>query len=623
MRNLLGIKKSNNLWSSLPVSYRGAIVIAIPAICLVATLGAWVWSLQARATINRQIDRQQRIVVQTNNLLVSLIDAETGVRGYNVSREERYLDPYKKAIYDIHPRLARLEQNLRTDPQQLQRLEEIKQLVKEQNDVLKQTIALVEKRGGDDVHSTQELALLDRGKKVMDSIRQLLATLEAKEQSLLEINQQHFDEVGTLTISIQWVAAFASAISYVGAVYLFDRLAMELQERERQLKESKTVIEAIATNIIDGVATMTRDGNIETFNRAASEMFGYEPAEIIGRDWSVLLVEPTLVEREKIVQSQVWRERLRQSERIWQKMGYRKTGEHFPIEISISRMDIDNRWLVIIRDVSERLEAISRLTKLSAILTKTNIALQKQNQELDKFAYVASHDLKAPLRAIASLSEWIEEDLEGQLPEENQHQMQLLRGRVHRLEALINGLLTYSRVGRMNAPVRLVDVMQLLQEIIDSLQLPRGFIVEIEMKMPVFETKKELLQQVFVQLIENAIAHNDRPEAHIQISVRDRDRFYEFALADDGPGISPQFHERIFVIFQTLFPRDVKESTGIGLALVKKIVELQGGQVWLKAQEGAGATFYFTWPKSSLIHEELPAIDEHLTTNSQIFSYKQ
>ena len=237
------------------------------------------------------------------------------------------------------------------------------------------------------------------------------------------------------------------------------------------------------------------------------------------------------------------------------------------------------------------------LTHVNTILAQTTAVLKIRNDELNQFAYVVSHDLKAPLRAIASLSEWIEEDLKDQLPEENQHQMRLLRGRVHRMEALINGLLEYSRVGRTQTPSLMVNVNALLLEVIDSLAPPETFTIEIESGMPTLMTKRIPLQQVFTNLIGNAIKHHTRSDGHVKISVKDQGQYYEFAVSDDGPGIAPEYHDKVFVIFQTLEARDRKESTGVGLAIVKKIVETETGKITIKSQVGNGSTFRFTWPK--------------------------
>jgi PAS domain S-box-containing protein len=239
------------------------------------------------------------------------------------------------------------------------------------------------------------------------------------------------------------------------------------------------------------------------------------------------------------------------------------------------------------------------LTRLNTILAQTTALLQKRNQELDQFAYVASHDLKAPLRAISSLSAWIEEDLAELLPEENRHQMNLLRGRVQRMEALINGLLEYSRVGRINTEASIVNVGTLLKDVIDSLDPPSTFTIEVEPGMPTLLTKRIPLQQVFANLISNAIKHHKRPDGHVKISIQDQGKYYEFAVTDDGPGIAPEYHNKVFVIFQTLEARDRQENTGIGLAIVKKIVETEGGAIVLESQIGAGSTFRFTWLKSA------------------------
>ena len=242
-------------------------------------------------------------------------------------------------------------------------------------------------------------------------------------------------------------------------------------------------------------------------------------------------------------------------------------------------------------------ERAKQLEWVNSELIKITSLLKKRNQELDHFAYVTSHDLKAPLRAIANLATWLSEDLEGQIPEENQQQLSLMQSRVKRMDGLIQGLLEYSRVGRKNTLVKTVNVGDLVQEAIDSLSPPPEFEILVPSKMPTLETEALLLQQVFSNLISNAIKYHHLGKGKIVISVEDKDEFYEFSVSDDGPGIAPQYHDRIFTIFQTLEARDTIESTGIGLSIVKKIVEGQGGTIRVESELGEGATFYFTWCK--------------------------
>ena len=242
-------------------------------------------------------------------------------------------------------------------------------------------------------------------------------------------------------------------------------------------------------------------------------------------------------------------------------------------------------------------EKAQELGWLNQELLTTTSLLKKRNQELDRFAYVTSHDLKAPLRAISNLATWLSEDLEGQIPEENQQQLELMQSRVKRMDGLIQGLLNYSRIGKKNTPVEIVDVRNLIEEVINLLSIPSGFEIVLPDNFPIFKTETILLQQVFSNLIDNGIKYHPEGKGRITLSVEEHDNYYRFGVSDDGLGIDPQYHDRIFTIFQTLQARDSIESTGIGLSIVKKIVENQGGKIWVKSQLGQGSTFYFTWLK--------------------------
>jgi signal transduction histidine kinase len=222
-------------------------------------------------------------------------------------------------------------------------------------------------------------------------------------------------------------------------------------------------------------------------------------------------------------------------------------------------------------------------------------ALEQRNQELDSFVYIVSHDLKAPLRSIANLSEWIEEDLEGSLSVSNQQQMELLRSRVYKMQATIDGLLDYARIGRVDETIESVAVAELLAEVIESIAPPSTFTIDLPPDLPTLSTRRLSLFQVLANLIANGIKHHDRPDGSIQISCQDRGNCYEFAIADDGPGIAPEHHDRMFKIFQAVNPQNRSDSTGIGLAIVKKIIEAEGGTIWLESELGQGTTFYFTW----------------------------
>ncbi|NJM78324.1 MAG: response regulator [Acaryochloridaceae cyanobacterium RU_4_10] len=275
------------------------------------------------------------------------------------------------------------------------------------------------------------------------------------------------------------------------------------------------------------------------------------------------------------------------------------------------------RGLIIDITESKKAEAslrsyADRLTHLTTVLTQTNLTLEKRNQELDQFAYVTSHDLKAPLRAINNLSHWLEEDLQDKLTDEARHHIDLLQGRIYRMENMIDGLLQYARVGRLKMESETVDVEELLKEAIASLAPPPEFAIEIGLGMPTLFTVRILLEQVFTNLIGNAIKHH-HAQGTVRITAQNKGDFHEFAVSDDGPGIAPQYHEKVFALFQTLLPRDTHESTGIGLSLVKKIVENEKGTITLESQEEKGTTIRFTWP-SGIVSQPDTAKDVMMST---------
>lgn len=223
---------------------------------------------------------------------------------------------------------------------------------------------------------------------------------------------------------------------------------------------------------------------------------------------------------------------------------------------------------------------------------------ERRAEDLEQFAYVTSHDLKAPLRGIANLAEWIGDDLQEKLEPESREQLRLLRDRVQRMHALIEGLLEYSRVGRTEGSYSKVDSRELLDEIIDSLSPPPSFRIEIQDEMPVFRTDRLQLGQVFSNLISNSLKHYRGSKGKIKVTCKDLEDRYQFEVLDNGPGIAREYHDKIFKMFQVLEASDYGSNTGIGLALVKKIVQEQGGTITLKSKVGKGARFRFTWLKN-------------------------
>lgn len=273
-----------------------------------------------------------------------------------------------------------------------------------------------------------------------------------------------------------------------------------------------------------------------------------------------------------------------------------RDGRRVPVSVSSRLMrdrdgePVGSVW--VLRDITLKRMADER----QAQMTKEIAAA---NQELTDFAHVVSHDLKAPLRAIESLARWLMDDYQDKLDEKRREQLALLVGRVDRMRRLIDGILQYSRAGRLRSKPTEVNLAELLPALIESLAPPSHIRVTVEGTLPIVFGERIRLEQVFQNLISNAIKYCDKPQGEVRIGCIEvpGEDCWRFYVADNGPGIDENDFDRVFQLFQTLRPRDGADSTGVGLAVVKKIVEASGGRVWLKSRVNYGTTFFFTYPK--------------------------
>lgn len=340
----------------------------------------------------------------------------------------------------------------------------------------------------------------------------------------------------------------------------------------------------------DAMLVIGADGRVLLANPAAERLFGYSQDEFGG-----LSVEDLMPRRFRAAHGDkradyAGRPEYRRMGSGLELYGLRKDGGEFATDISISPVE-NGHVLATVYDVSSR-------KRLEEEQKRMIHELENVNEELKNFAYVVSHDLKAPLRAIGSLADWIAADQHDRLDAEGQEHLRLLIQRVRRLDALIDGVLRYSRIGRAHEAASAIDLNELARDVIDSLAPPPEVTVSVAADLPTIRAEKTGMQQVLQNLLSNAIRYLDKPEGRIGINCAEQADCWQFSVADNGPGIEPRHFERIFQLFQTLHPRDRVESTGVGLSIVKKIVEQNGGRVWLESSPGQGSTFYFTVPKT-------------------------
>lgn len=269
----------------------------------------------------------------------------------------------------------------------------------------------------------------------------------------------------------------------------------------------------------------------------------------------------------------------------------RQDGVEVPVEISVNAIDLDGRrmLLVAISDISVR-------HKMQLDREIQRRELERSNRDLEAFTYIASHDLKAPLRGITHLAEWIADDIEATASPKTLDHLKTLVGRTIRLQGLLDGLLDYSRAGRDPAQFEDLNVAALVADIVALTPPPPGFTVTCAPPMPTIRSSPTPLRVVLDNLIGNAFKHHDKRIGKVTVSMQLHQGIAEFRVSDDGPGISRQFHDRVFGIFRTLASRDVLESSGVGLAIVKKMIEVHGGQIRIEsAPPVRGTSFVFTW----------------------------
>ena len=221
--------------------------------------------------------------------------------------------------------------------------------------------------------------------------------------------------------------------------------------------------------------------------------------------------------------------------------------------------------------------------------------LESSNEGLQEYAHIVSHDLKSPLRSISALASWLEEDFGDKLGPAGLSQLNVMQDKIASMDQLITGILRYSSIGSEKARFEICPTLELIQQLKATIYWPEQIALRFNGTMPSIKADKTQLQQLFQNLLSNAISHMDKPKGQIEIGYNDLGDLHEFSVKDNGIGIPKAYKEKIFEIFETL--ESGKGSSGIGLSIVKKIVQLHGGTIWVKSEYGAGATFYFTIKK--------------------------
>ena len=388
------------------------------------------------------------------------------------------------------------------------------------------------------------------------------------------------------------ILIISAQISYLesGKNIVIERITQSRNELRVKNKELRK-LSIVASKADNAISIINSKGSIEWVNDGFVRLTGYSFDDVVDKNLMSLFQgkdsDQAVFEAEK-------KAILDKHNFSAEVLKYHKNGTKFWTQVTMTPIDTEEeketKFIFIESDITTRKVAEQ---KMKAYLQ----SLEKSNAELDKFAYVVSHDLKAPLRAIGNLTGCIEEDFSDTLPADALNHFNTIKNRVSRMEGLINGILDYAKANKNSGNTESFKSDDLVKETIELIGVPENAVINIRAGMPSIQAEKIKLQQVFMNILSNAIKYNDKTDIQVEVGAEDNGNDWMFYVKDNGPGIEPRFHDKVFIIFQTLNARDEVESRGVGLAIVKKIIEDEGGHISIDSDLGKGAKFIFTWPK--------------------------
>jgi PAS domain S-box-containing protein len=524
-----------------------------------------------------------------DRLLDRVLDAETGQRGYLLTGRDRYLEPYNQAAPAVLALLARLNELLAPAPE----LTQLSQQVNEKMAELRQTIELRKQQGA---VPAMEVVLSDRGKDTMDRIRALCSQLGRQQQTRRTAVRA---EALVITRTSMLVTALGSL--FLLALLIAGDLAIGrvTVARERALEDARTARESLQTTLIsigDGVIATDTKGRIVFANPVAQKILRSSEAQLIGRNLEEafrIVNEDTRARVESPV-AKVLREGVIAG-LANHTILIARDGTEIPIDDSgapiCGKDGTVHGAVLVFRDISER-------RRSEAALESANLKLTRANEDLQRFAFIASHDLQEPLRMITTYSQLLARGRAGELGEEARGFVDNVVEAARRMRELLSDLLAYTELGSDSTqPAEIIDLNLMVQNATDNLKVAiqeSGAVVDCD-PLPEIRAHAAHMISLLQNLIGNAIKYRGEQPPRIRIFVERRDDGLRFGVADNGIGIDPPYHAQIFEVFKRLHVKKAP-GTGVGLAICQRIAQRYRGRIWVESRVGEGATFYFTLP---------------------------
>lgn len=570
-----------------------AFCVAFAALALVGSFTYY--DYQGLIDRDRWVVHTYQVLGQLDQIFDSISEMESGGRGYQLTGRREYLEPYQSGLDSIGTRIDELHRLVADNPAQTLN---IAQLRTEVNRAIANLHDRIEARRSGGLAAVLPLVGIE-GKEDMDQMRFTIAAMRKRENALRDKRTQESEQSSTRTRNNFLLLAGLGMVLLGGFYVVIRHDLAERRRKDEALRKSDVRFRSMMESAPDAMMICDEAGHIQTVNTQAERLFGYPRTELLTHSLDTLLRE-----RDRTDELPDESSGAQGRDRAFQDLqavgaqydGLRKNGETFPLDLSRSPLEVGDEHLVInaVRDRTEQQKAEDSLRRYS-------LDLARSNAELERFAYVASHDLQEPLRMVSSYTQLLSRRYKGKLDPAADEFITYAVDGATRMQRLINDLLALSRIGTQAKPSEPVDTDAVLQRVVSDLQQvieAAGATVVSPQPLPTVLADGTQIGQLFQNLVGNAMKFRGQEPTRVDITAVpiEDGKSWQFSFQDNGIGIEPQYFERIFVIFQRLHGKEQYPGTGIGLAICKKIVERLGGRLWVESQPGSGANFLFTLP---------------------------